>query len=212
MAAATLPTDEPTTDGLTSLLSGSSLTPERFLADYWERTMLHLPRDDPTTFGGLLRLEDMDALLCCAACPAAWAELLVFKGLVQVDTYATPYVAFASGASLIVNHTDKVWRPANDLCAQLGRRFGHAYANLYLTPGDSQTAPPHSDDRDVFVLQLHGEKAWRVWSAEDARTQPLPFTDEMVGKIAKVSLDLALASAGSPAQLLLPSCTAAPWA
>ena len=61
--------------------------------------MLHLPRDDTTTFGGLLRLEDMDALLCCAACPAAWAELLVFKGLVQVDTYATPHVAFASGAS-----------------------------------------------------------------------------------------------------------------
>ena len=40
----------------------------------------------------------------------------------------------------------------------------------------------------------------------------LGYTDEMVGKIAKVSLDLALASAGSPAQLLLPSCTAAPWA
>ena len=84
--------------------------------------------------------------------------MLIFEGLRQVDAYATPYAAFASRASVVVNHTDKVWPPAYELCARLGRRFGHAYANLYLTPGDSQTAPPHSDDRDVFVLQLHGAR------------------------------------------------------
>ena len=208
-------TVEDSTDGLDDLLSGSPLTPERFLADHWERTVLHLPRDEEVpsssssvsssskassakarrpegAFNGLLRLEDLDALLCNAACPAASAELLVFEGLRQVDSYATPYAAFASGASVVVNHTDKVWPPANELCARLGRRFGHAYANLYLTPGDSQTAPPHSDDRDVFVLQLHGEKAWLVWSAEEAGSQPLPYTDEMVGKDAEVLPEAAL--------------------
>ena len=214
-------TIEDPTDGLDDLLSGSPITPERFLADYWESEMLHLPRDDEAplssssvsssskarraegAFGGLLRLEDLDALLCNAACPASSAELLVFEGLRQTDSYATPYAAFASGASVVVNHTDKVWPPANELCARLGRRFGHAYANLYLTPGDSQTAPPHSDDRDVFVLQLHGEKAWLVWSAEDAGTQSLPYTDEMVGKGAEV---LAEAALGEPSL----SCTLRP--
>ena len=219
-------TVEDSTDGLDDLLSGSPLTPERFLADHWERTVLHLPRDEEVpsssssvsssskassakarrpegAFNGLLRLEDLDALLCNAACPAASAELLVFEGLRQVDSYATPYAAFASGASIVVNHTDKVWPHANELCARLGRRFGHAYANLYLTPGDSQTAPPHSDDRDVFVLQLHGEKAWLVWSAEEAGSQPLPYTDEMVGKDAEV---LAEAALGEPTL----SCTLRP--
>jgi hypothetical protein len=236
-------TVEDSTDGLDDLLSGSPVTPERFLADHWERTVLHLPRDDelpsssssvssptrpsttrtptsssfsskaPSTtssarrpegaFGGLLRLEDLDALLCHAACPASSAELLVFEGLRQVELYATPYAAYASGASVVVNHADKVWPPANELCARLGRRFGHAYANLYLTPGDSQTAPPHSDDRDVFVLQLHGEKAWLVWSAEEAGSQPLPYTDEMVGKGAELLTEAAL---GDPTL----SCTLRP--
>ena len=186
-------------DGLDDLLAGSSITSERFLVDNWERTTLHVRSDadcDPNVFGGLLHLEDLDALLCNAACPAARAELLIFEGLRQIDSYATPYAAFASGASLVVNHADKVWQPANELCARLGRRFGHAYANLYLTPGDSQTAPPHSDDRDVFVLQLHGEKAWLVWSAEEARSQPLPFSDEMLGKGADVLAEAALGEPG----------------
>jgi len=168
-------TIETSTDGLDDLLSGSPITPERFLADYWERTVLHLPRDDeaagtarsqtptrslssssvrssasarpsttrprlldeavdegrsasvpPSTrapagvackarrpvpssspsvssptrssvsssskasrrpegaFNGLLRLEDLDALFCHAACPAALAEVLIFEGLRQV--------------------------------------------------------------------------------------------------------------------------------
>jgi len=35
-------------------------------------------------FNGLLRLEDLDALFCHAACPAALAEVLIFEGLRQV--------------------------------------------------------------------------------------------------------------------------------
>ena len=168
-------TIETSTDGLDDLLSCSPITPERFLADYWERTELHLARDDegvgttrsqspkrslssssvrssasarpattrprlldeavdegrsasvpPSTrapagvpcktrrpapsssasvssptrssvsssskasrrpegaFNGLLRLEDLDALFCHAACPAALAEVLIFEGLRQV--------------------------------------------------------------------------------------------------------------------------------
>ena len=50
--------------------------------------------------------------------------MLIFEGLRQVDAYATPYAAFASRASVVVNHADKVWPPAYELCARLGRRFG----------------------------------------------------------------------------------------
>ena len=184
-----------------SLLQGSATTLERFFIDYWERAALHVARDSPTAFNGVLTIEDLDELLCRAQLPGADAELIVFKDLRQQPVpgkYATPHIAYASGASLVINHTDWIWPPVNEFCQQLGERFSHAYANLYITPKDSQTAPPHTDgaaigcsaalphrvaapahtvspllpaDRDVFVLQLHGEKAWNVWSADGARTQ-----------------------------------------
>ncbi|GMI57487.1 hypothetical protein ScalyP_jg11514 [Parmales sp. scaly parma] len=36
-------------------------------------------------------------------------------------------------------------------------------ANLYLTPRGSQGFAPHYDDVDVFILQVEGEKRWRVY-------------------------------------------------
>ena len=36
----------------------------------------------------------------------------------------------------------------------------------------------HTDDQDVFVLQLAGSKTWRVYDAP----QPLPYEDEQLGK------------------------------
>ena len=35
--------------------------------------------------------------------------------------------------------------------------------NAYLTPANAQGFAPHSDDVDVFVLQLEGRKTWRVY-------------------------------------------------
>jgi len=37
--------------------------------------------------------------------------------------------------------------------------------NLYMTaPGQSTSAPPHTDKQDVFVLQTQGRKRWRVYA------------------------------------------------
>ena len=71
----------------------------------------------------------------------------------------------------------------------MASRFRHAFANLYLTPHRSQTAPPHSDDRDVFILQLHGAKRWHVWPPAHAGTTWRPFTDEQAGKDVGKRLD-----------------------
>ena len=49
---------------------------------------------------------------------------------------------------------------------------------MYFTPPNSQAVPAHSDDRDVILLQLAGEKNWSIYRAPI----PLPFTEEMLGK------------------------------
>ena len=43
----------------------------------------------------------------------------------------------------------------------------------------SQAVGPHADDRDVFVVQIDGEKLWTVY---DERPVPFPGPDEQVGK------------------------------
>ena len=38
-------------------------------------------------------------------------------------------------------------------------------ANLYLTLSDQKVSvPAHSDQQDVFIVQLNGMKAWSIWA------------------------------------------------
>ena len=76
----------------------------------------------------------------------AVGRLLIFEDQQFQSEYATPHHAYASGASLIVNRVDKVWARVHELCRRLARGLRYAYANVYLTPHDSQTVPAHSDD------------------------------------------------------------------
>ena len=159
---------------------------QEFLLTYWD----HKPylrqgssdADAASPFQSLLCLEDMDELLVRARCPGSKAELLLFEELSVTTGYATPHMGFACGASIIINHADKVWPSANQMCAGLCKDFRHAFMNLYFTPHQSQTAPPHSDDRDVFILQCHGRKHWRVWPTPHPLATRRPFPEEQAGK------------------------------
>jgi hypothetical protein len=45
--------------------------------------------------------------------------------------------------------------------------------NVYLTnPGQKVSAPPHTDKQDVFVLQMQGQKHWRVYAPPDPAKMP----------------------------------------
>eukprot|EP00965_Chrysotila_dentata_P003675 120408-Pleurochrysis_carterae.AAC.2 len=128
----------------------------------------------------LLSIDQFDDLLCCTR-HSEQAEILVFKDQQPSHDYATPHAAFADGCSLIINHADKVWPRLNQLCIGLAAVFRHCYANVYLTPHSSQTAPLHADDRDVLIIQTHGSKDWDVWRPPHW-AQTLPFADEQLGK------------------------------
>jgi hypothetical protein len=65
----------------------------------------------------------------------------------------------------------------------LEETLGHpAQANAYYTPRSAQGLPVHHDTHDVFVLQVAGEKRWRVY--EPALELPLKnqrYSEEMGG-------------------------------
>ena len=103
---------------------------------------------------------------------------------VQIDeiesTYRfNPFAAYLDGCSVVINHADLLCPNLANLCLDLQRSFPHVYINTYLTPTGAQAVQAHADDRDVFVIQLLGEKKWRVYSHVPVSH---PYPHEQVGK------------------------------
>jgi hypothetical protein len=99
---------------------------------------------------------------------------------VPPETYnESLFHAYLDGASVVLNHADERCPYLAALCEDLQESLPHAYANTYLTPPDSQAVPPHSDDRDVLILQIHGSKRWKIYKSIPV---PFPYPHEQVGK------------------------------
>ena len=107
---------------------------------------------------------------------------LLFKeqSSVPVEDYNNNlFAAYLDGCSIVLNHADwsSPWIAA--LCLDLQKTFPHAFANVYITPPGSQAVRAHADDRDVFVIQVAGQKSWKVYKKIPI---PHPYPDEQVGK------------------------------
>jgi hypothetical protein len=63
------------------------------------------------------------------------------------------------------------------LCSRLAAELHHDFqTNLYLTPANGQGFSAHWDNHDVFVLQVHGHKKWKIETERRAR----PFLEENI--------------------------------
>jgi len=86
---------------------------------------------------------------------------------------------------------DETWK----ILAALENYFDCACGcNVYVTPKESQGFAPHHDDIDAFVVQLEGEKRWRVYEPfpDDARprTSSRNFTQDEVATLRVVFDDV----------------------
>lgn len=83
---------------------------------------------------------------------------------------------FASGATIVLQGLHRTWEPITDFSQTLAAELGHpVQVNAYVTPPGNQGFSAHYDVHDVFVLQIHGAKAWRVHAPvwpDPLRTQP----------------------------------------
>ena len=70
---------------------------------------------------------------------------------------------FADGSTLVLQALHRVWPPILEFCQELAAELGHpVQANAYVTPPQNQGFSAHYDVHDVFVLQIEGEKRWRI--------------------------------------------------
>src|SRR6476659_2805486 len=86
---------------------------------------------------------------------------------------------FADGATIVLQGLHRTWGPLIDFTQQLAEELGHpVQANAYVTPSQNTGFSDHYDVHDVFVLQMAGEKTWRVRPpVHESPLRDEPWTD-----------------------------------
>ena len=88
---------------------------------------------------------------------------------------------FAIGATIVFQSMHRYWAPLADYCRGLELALGHpVQANAYITPPGAQGFSAHEDEHDVFVLQSHGTKHWRVHDRNDLPPSRPPVIDSLL--------------------------------
>jgi ribosomal protein L16 Arg81 hydroxylase len=166
---------------------------EDFFREHWERKPLHLSRGDANYYDSVLTNGDLEHIISCADLRYPAIQLArngsylaaeaytknikhgseFFNGVPDLGQIQSEY---RSGSTVVLPALQRTWGPLRELCAALENDFSHAvHANAYLTPGDSPGFTPHYDTHEVFVLQIAGNKRWRLFEPPlklPHRTQP----------------------------------------
>ena len=82
---------------------------------------------------------------------------------------------FESGATLVLQGLHRTYEPVLRFTQDLAADLGHpCQVNAYVTPPQSTGFDDHYDVHDVFVVQVEGEKRWRIREP----VWPVPLRDQ----------------------------------
>jgi bifunctional lysine-specific demethylase and histidyl-hydroxylase NO66 len=154
--------------------------PRRFAEEHWGRAPL-LRSGPADRFGDLLTLRDVDHLVTGTLLrqpafrlvkdgkpldPKTYTQTIRIGGAPVERTARQDRVLdhFGDGATIVLQALHRQWPPVATLCRELELELTHpVQANAYVTPATSQGFSVHHDTHDVFVIQTHGHKEWRVY-------------------------------------------------
>lgn len=153
---------------------------ETFLAEHWEQRPLVVPRDEPGRFDDLLSEADVERIVCSTAIRYPGFRLVREGSQIPVGAYTSevswrppftgtanvPRVAveWEAGATIVLQALHVNWHPLAVFCRLLEDALGRGVqANSYYTPSGSQGFGVHHDTHDVLVLQVAGEKRWKLY-------------------------------------------------
>jgi ribosomal protein L16 Arg81 hydroxylase len=137
-----------------------------FFSNYWGRAPFRLERKDSSYYRCLLPEENLEFTLYSASEFPGALEILSEENLPRpCGSYGQAIDAFSQGCSIRIGSIQRFLQPVNSLCQNLEQIIGFQLnANMYLTPGSGKKAlRRHYDLHDVFVVQIHGNKLWRLY-------------------------------------------------
>lgn len=146
---------------------------ETFFRDYHERKALIVHRDDPARYQGLLTIDRIDAIVSSRDLRAGSLDMARSEPPVRPNdfTFETGYIdpggvadKYRRGATIILPQLHLADPVLGEFCRAMEALLScHVQTNIYLTPPHNQGFRTHYDDHDVFVLQVSGEKYWRLY-------------------------------------------------
>ena len=151
-----------------------------FEANYWEKQVLHIQRDNPDFFSSLFSIEDLDKVLEYNRPQGVSLKVVKSNQPMNPTVYENQdgslnlnqlYTAYADGYSILINGIQRYWNPIKSLTENIRQQISHsASANLYLTPENEKAFSPHYDSHDVFAIQISGEKHWILYDDTHFKT------------------------------------------
>lgn len=154
----------------------SPITVETFFKEFWEQKPLLIQRNNPslaTYYQSLFKFSDLNRLCLLGLyygkdvnvcrCINGKKKVLNKDGKVHFHQLRKD---FDQKRATVQFHQpqrfkNEFWRIQEKLECYFGSLVG---SNIYMTPAGSQGLPPHYDDVEVFIVQLEGEKHWRLYS------------------------------------------------
>jgi len=162
---------------------------DEFLGRYYEREAVINIRDEPDRYADLLTLAALDHFLASADLREGMVDVTNHRNRIERESYiddggrvsrAAIAEEYLRGATIILPQFHESMFKLGEFCRALEEVFScHMQTNIYLTPRSedgtgNQGFPPHYDNHDVFVLQISGAKAWRIYGTPVAT----PFRGE----------------------------------
>jgi lysine-specific demethylase/histidyl-hydroxylase NO66 len=166
-----------------------------FARDTWSRAPLLSTYSaltaSPAAFGDLFSLDSVDELLSRRGLRTPFIRIAKDGSVVAERRYTRGggtgaligdqvaddrvLALFADGHTVVLQGLHRLWPPLIDFAGALTSDLGHpVQINAYVTPPSAQGFSAHYDVHDVFVLQVAGEKRWRI----HAPVRPDPMRDE----------------------------------
>ncbi len=168
---------------LTPMLLGKTSL-ETFWESIWNTRNHLVSGRDATIFSDCVTLAELDRLVSQTRLPLGNFDMAQNQKPLEKSLYCengliSPrkvYDLHEKGATIILRAAH-YWLPGlNRLREAAESVFGcGVQANVYLTPADNQSTPPHWDTHDLFVLQIAGSKRWPLFGNLN---NPRPLGDE----------------------------------
>lgn len=144
-----------------------------FFDRVYEREALVAAHHDASRFAGLLSIDAVDRMVTEVDLREGQLDLADASRQLHRSAYvdSAGFIDRGSvaelhrgGATIILQQAHQIEPPLGRLCRGLEHVFScHVQTNLYLTPPNAQGFKTHYDNHDVLVIQISGEKAWRLY-------------------------------------------------
>jgi ribosomal protein L16 Arg81 hydroxylase len=156
----------------------SPISFEKFVREYLEKKSLLIRGRNRSRFDGILSMAAIDEMLSAGYLrypqvklvaggedvpPARYVTGDEKTGMIDIEALLAEH---ADGATIIINYLQRHWRPLSYFCRELEQLLSvSVQSNIYLTPRFSQGFDVHYDTHDVIILQIAGEKNWRLYGS-----------------------------------------------